>query len=229
MEITIEEIKKKFESLSEDLKWAIIGANVDEKIMEIGKENSLTVEQMGQLALETNMVMLGFIHPDQFEGSVKGSLGLPDEKIKILVNAVNEKILKEIREKIMELHNPKPEITDEETQETLPEENINQTEIEELPPELGSGLKTTLEKELSNQDLNKEIINSAINQKISGSFHSTQAPKTTYTLDPSGKTPVVNSTSSPKISPVIPQKPISNPNPEPPKTTIDPYRENPFG
>ena len=102
MEITLEEIQKKFESLPEDLKWTIMAARVDDNIIEIGQKEGLTVEQMGQLSLETHMVMFGFTHPDKFEESVKKSLKLPDEKIHAIVNDVNEKILKEIREKLIE-------------------------------------------------------------------------------------------------------------------------------
>ena len=113
MEITLEEIQKKFESLPEDLKWAIMGANVDDKIIEIGQANNLNVAQMGQLSLETHMVMFGFVHPDKFEDSVKISLGLPEDKIKIIVNQVNEKILKEIREQVLSMYKSGEEKEDE--------------------------------------------------------------------------------------------------------------------
>lgn len=100
MEITIEEIQKKFDSLPEELKWAIMAADVDSKIIEIAKKEELNNVQMGQLALETNVVMFGFYPPEKFEESLKGSLGLPDEKIKAIANDVNELILKNIREKL---------------------------------------------------------------------------------------------------------------------------------
>lgn len=96
-EISLEEIQKKFESLPEDLKWAIMGAKVDDNIIDISNAERLNVEQMGQLSLETYMVMFGFTPLDKFEESVKKSLGLPDEKTRAIVDAVNEKILKEIR------------------------------------------------------------------------------------------------------------------------------------
>ena len=82
MEITIEEIQKMFEKLPEDLKWAIMAAKVDEKIMEIGKEQGLNIEQMGQLSLETHMVMFGVTHPDKFQESIQASMRLPEFKTK---------------------------------------------------------------------------------------------------------------------------------------------------
>ncbi len=105
MEITIEEIQKKFEELPEDLRWAIMAANVDDKIIDIGKKNNLTVEQMGQLSLETHMVMFGFVHPDKFEESLKGSMKLAPETIRGLVKDINENILKNIRQNLIDLHN----------------------------------------------------------------------------------------------------------------------------
>lgn len=102
MEITLEEIQKKFENLPEDLKWAIMAANVDDNIISIGQSQGLNVEQMGQLSLETHMVMFGFTHPDKFEQSIKASMKLSDEKTRALANAVNEKILKEIKENMKE-------------------------------------------------------------------------------------------------------------------------------
>ncbi|MFZ3011600.1 MAG: hypothetical protein WA060_01200 [Minisyncoccia bacterium] len=112
MEISLEEIQKKFESLPEDLKWSIMAANVDDNIIEIGQKENLNVEQMGQLSLETHMVMFGFTHPDKFEESVRNSLKLPEEKIHTIVNDVNEKILKEIREKLIDSSKIKEEEND---------------------------------------------------------------------------------------------------------------------
>lgn len=102
MEISIEDIQKKFEELPEDIKWAIIEADVENKILEIGKKRGLNVSQMGQLALETNTVMLGFYPLDKFEESLKASMGLSPEKVRAIVDDVNDTILKSIRENLKE-------------------------------------------------------------------------------------------------------------------------------
>ena len=109
MEISIEDIQKKFEELPEDLKWAIMGANIDEHIAEIAKKESLNIAQMGQLAFEVNAVMLGFYHPDKFEDAIKVSLNLPTDKIKNIVDDVNELIFKKVRGQLMDLY-AKPNI-----------------------------------------------------------------------------------------------------------------------
>ncbi len=185
MEISIEEIQKKFESLPEDLKWAIMAADVDNKIMEIGKLNSLTVEQMGQLSLETHMVMFGFVHPDKFEESIQGSLKLEPAKTRVLVNAVNEKVLKDIRENIMSLHKDIKESKEEapKTEDNSHEEIFKSAGIEVLPKK---------------EEAPKTI--SFANQKLTNTF---QMPKTTseYSLNNISKQNEVPKQTAPKIDP----------------------------
>jgi hypothetical protein len=173
MEITLEEIEKKFDSLPEDLKWAIMGANIDEKITTIGQLHGLNIEQIGQLSLETHMVVLGYTHPNKFEESVKGSLNLPDGKNKEIITEINDKILKDIRERLMSLSKS-------EEDEKKPIENIEEKIEEEVKtPEKENETKEKgdLEKELEN----KKIMETVYSQKLSAAF---QAPttKTEYSL-----------------------------------------------
>ncbi len=110
MEITINEIKERFEELPSDLKWAIMSADVDKKVIDISRRQGLNVRQTGQLALETYMVMLGYTRPDKFKGSITASLGLSENKIEEIVLFINENILSEIKSKLMSL-NLKPDTT----------------------------------------------------------------------------------------------------------------------
>jgi hypothetical protein len=230
MEITLEEIQKKFESLPEDLKWAIMAANVDDNIIEIGQKEGLNVEQMGQLSLETHMVMFGFTHPDKFEESLKGSLKLSDEKTKVLANAVNEKILKEIREKFMSLYQTpkKEEKPTEPTQNTEEDTNtkiLNLHGIEIVPEKLELATKP-----ISTQS--KEIHPPLI-RKLSGSYQ-TPIIKTEHTLDNLTKNISAPTVSSPistppsavlgKIKPVSADATKLSPSYS---TKPDPYRELP--
>jgi len=201
MEITLEEIQKKFDSLPEDLKWAIMAANVDDNIIEIGQMQGLNVEQMGQLSLETHMVMFGFTHPDKFEESVKNSMRLGDEKTHAIISAVNEKILKEIREKMMQLYADKPK--ESEKQEKLPQTSeedanvLNSHGIEIIPGKL---------------ELNKgEEVRPILEQKLSGSFQNSTV-KTEHTLNNLTK----------MNEPPISETPKPAPSAYPPKG--DPYR-----
>lgn len=188
MEITLEEIQRKFENLPEDLKWAIMAANVDDNIIEIGQKEGLNVEQMGQLSLETHMVMFGFTHPDKFEDSVKASLKLGDEKTRAVVNAINDKILKEIRIKMIEAFGG---ISKEE------EEKLNKEKEHDEKILHGAGIEIIGNQSVQTEKLElptKEGSSSILTQKLSGSSQN-QITKTEYTLDNITKkpnTPIIN-------------------------------------
>ena len=160
MQITIEEIQNKFEKLPEDLKWAIMSAKIDEKLMQIGKDQGLNIRQIGQLSLETHAVMLGYITPENFPISIKASLQLPEDKIKNITNSVNETILKGIREKLVEARGGYKEEESDHTihQEPLPKE----------PTQIQETIKPNPEKDLENKikEEDKKITNGIINKKL---------------------------------------------------------------
>lgn len=168
MELSIEEIQKKFDSLPEDLKWAIMAANADQKITEIGKNYELNVAQMGQLSLETHAVMLGFTHPEKFEESVKASLGLPEEKIGLIIRAVNEKILKGIKEKVLALYGKKPE--EESDKESAPAKVEPTAKPEVRQEEEEEKVLKSAGIEIQSKREQKEIKPSLSSQKLGGSF-----------------------------------------------------------
>jgi hypothetical protein len=172
MEITLEEIQNRFDSLPENLKWAIMEAEIDDKITEIGKDHGLTVEQIGQLSLETHMVVLNYTRPEKFEESIKGSLQLSDEKIHNIAIEVNNKILKKIRENLMSSSETKEEY------ETVPE--VEEKQVVEKPKDENLLINDQQEKEKEIE--NKKIMESISSQKLSGSF---QIPviKTEYSLN----------------------------------------------
>lgn len=160
MEITIKEIKNKFESLPEDLKWAIVEANVDENILSIGKRIGLTIDKIGQLALETYAVLLGYTHPDKFLDSIQKSLGEPSDKVKRIGGEVNEVIIKKIRDKVVKLY-------------TKQEENPYKPERK----------PTNNEKEKSNKSLPIDKLKSKVHHKNIYSTHTEPVKKITK-IDP---------------------------------------------
>ncbi|MFZ2072840.1 MAG: hypothetical protein WAV10_04170 [Minisyncoccia bacterium] len=192
MEITLEEIQKKFETLPEDLKWSIMAAKVDEKITEIGNLNGLNVEQMGQLSLETHMVMFGFTHPDKFGESVKASLKLPDDKNKKIVNEINEKILKDIRSNLMSLYG---KVEEKKNDDILTGAGIEimKDEKTEKAPEMNNNDEDMIKKIedpdlIAKQEQNEKIMRSIAAQKLSGSFQMPNT-KTEYSLNNLSKNP----------------------------------------
>lgn len=212
MQITLEEIQKKFESLPENVKWAIMGANVDDNIIEISQQQGLNVEQMGQLSLETHMEMFGFTPADKFEESVKNSLGLSSEKTKAIVEAINEKILKKIRENMMgEENNPienTENVSEEENENKILHSsgieilNTNQKEI--MPP------VDKLELNISTPTKTTPEVRNILTQKLSG-FVKNEVKETEHALNNLTKT---------ASTPVTPNEKSKIPS-------TDPYREIP--
>jgi hypothetical protein len=176
MEITVEEIQKKFESLPENLRWAIMATNVDEKITTIGQASGLNIEQLGQLSLETYMVMLGYTRPEKFEESLKASLNLPDEKNKKIVTDINDKILREIKENLM---SKSGEINNEKKEE-IPQ--MEESKLQQKEEFLNKAEKTETEEETLKNIQNKKIMDSISSQKLFGSFK-TPTVKTEYSLN----------------------------------------------
>lgn len=213
MDISIEEIQEKFDGLPEDIKWLIMQADMDGKITEIGQRLKLTVPQMAQLSLETNMMMMGFTHPNKFESSLIASMGLPEEKVKEIVNEVNEKILKGIREKLMTLYTKEgsgeavsrmPLDTGEELEsreeilKTIENENpsnkidyIGTSSVPNMPPTQNTTPPLTQNPPRKTE----EEMRSILNEKLSGNF---QMPKTTtiHSLNNLTKNSAVETTTS---------------------------------
>jgi hypothetical protein len=176
MELSIEDIQNKFEKLPEDLKWAIMGAKIDEKLMQIGQAHGLNIRQIGQLSLETHAVMLGFVHPDAFGSSVQASLGLPEDKVKLITQNVNEQIIKGVRERLVELRGGAVPVV--ENPPKLPKQ-----EIEEIP-ETNTNTETAQEEKLEEkvEQEDKKIANGVIANKLVNTV-SSNTVKTDYSLE----------------------------------------------
>lgn len=165
MDITIEEIQNKLKNLPEDLRWAIMNANIDEKILSLGKVYGLTIEQMGQLSLETYMVILNYTQPNKFEESLKQSLGLQNDKNRQIATDINNQILRDIKGNLMSL-----------------------SEKEEIPDSIAlPGIRKEALEGKTQKESVKDILNQKINESISSQklFNTFQSPtkKTEYSLN----------------------------------------------
>jgi hypothetical protein len=90
-------VDERFNVLPEEVQKAIMSADYQNTILEIGKKNSLNIEETGKLDMTTTKLMLGTIHPDEYNNALSEALGLPKEKSDAIAGEVNEKILKNIR------------------------------------------------------------------------------------------------------------------------------------
>ena len=105
MDPEIEEIiKKQMEKLPIEVRRLLANPELNNKIINIGKKNGLDEEQLGILQIETNLVMLGLVHLDEYQNELKSRIKIPDEKINNIINATKEQILNNIQEKLKEFY-----------------------------------------------------------------------------------------------------------------------------
>jgi len=175
---TPQQIQQRFESLPEDVKEAISSIDTTNTILEIGKSNSIQIDEMGEFVDETSMVMLGFTKPSDFVSNIESRFGVSKEIAEKLVKEINEKILLKIRESLKKITEEKKEIEEkidveeiirpkkllEEQKSDLDEEDIfdHQKEREEMMRELEKEEETltptniTPQEEKPNTQLEKE-------------------------------------------------------------------------
>jgi len=151
-EITLEEIQKKFESLPENLRLAILVSDADKKINTIGRENGLNINQNTELLLKTHLTMFGFISLEKFKDSVKEINKMPSQVVESIVKDINEQILKDIRDDLIALSEKPKEVEPISTETTL---NIENQRVSSEPASPFDGSGTSWNKK------NDEILKSA--------------------------------------------------------------------
>ncbi len=97
-EISSDKLITAFQNLPEELQNAILDNNVDATIANIGQKNQLHVDKMGTLMVETNLVMFGLTHPEDFTGRLKEKLGLSDDTAKKIASEINAEVFEKIRD-----------------------------------------------------------------------------------------------------------------------------------
>ncbi len=93
----------RFNSLPKEVQESISESNYQGVLYDIAEKHKLNVAQMGELEDITIKVMLGIIHPDQYETELASKIKIDEDELTGLVDDVNEKILGKIRE-ILKTH-----------------------------------------------------------------------------------------------------------------------------
>lgn len=139
---TEEQIAQMYDNLPEDLKDVIFGMEMNEIVEKIGRENQLNIEQIGDLANETGMVMLGVTHPNEFIANLAERLEADKEKARAIAQEINEQIFKPVRDSLRKIHNMREEGEEQEQEKISP---------------FGNFQRETFKDETSREDILKEI------------------------------------------------------------------------
>ena len=95
-----EKLDGRFDKLPEEIRKVIIESGYHSKLYLIGSINKLSVPQMGALEEVTTGVIVGAIHPGQYEGRLKEELSVSSDTARKLAEEINEQILRPIHEKM---------------------------------------------------------------------------------------------------------------------------------
>ena len=104
MTYTYEQIVEQYKRLPQDLKEAIDMLDPAGILGEIGQKYVLHNDQIGILADQTAMVIIGFVRPENFVTNLIARLGLDRAVAEGIAREVNEQIFLKIRESLQALH-----------------------------------------------------------------------------------------------------------------------------
>ena len=104
MDYPSQQLEEKYRSLPEDLKEVLAEVKTAETIYNIGQKNNLHVDQIGELADEVGLVMLGLTKTEEFISHLKNRLQLDQATAEQITREVNGQIFLPIRESLIKLH-----------------------------------------------------------------------------------------------------------------------------
>ena len=167
-------IDKAKAELPEETRRAIDAVDWKTTILGMRVEKGYSYTQLEDLELETELLLSGLINPEEYPKELEKRLGMPRAKVEELVNEMNEKVFKKIREELVKnIERKRVAETKEEPKEKR--EAAATDKVQNVPPTIEQLLE---EKELPAP---KKEESSILSQKLSGTF---QIPKveTEHTL-----------------------------------------------
>jgi hypothetical protein len=234
----LKDLQEIYAALPQDLQEAIMSSQFQNTLIEIGRKYKLTIEQLGNLEMQTTNVLLGVTNPNNYQHELETELGVTDKEIiGKIVEEANEKIFKTIRGSLQEVNQPP---------EGEPEDDDNETFWRENPEEAARENKV-LEKsgiEIEKKSIDEVKIQDEIREEVGGKLDrkdllqgienppksSTPSFVTQKMTQPSS-VPKQETSYTPKNITSSPQAAPANTPPTPPappsKPAIDPYREIP--
>jgi len=194
-----QELDARLKDLPRNIQEAIVGSNYYGKLYGIAKENNLSVAQTGALEECTTDAVLGAITQGEFAESIKKRTGVPTEVSNKIANDISEKILKEIRGKIMTGGGEGRKIFESAGIHINGDAVINEVAKPKMAPLPRPDLKLPeLSGKVTPAPLSPTPVNpNILNQKFSDTFKMNSI-KTEHTPDNTSKTPSIPQKAYPK-------------------------------
>lgn len=193
---------------------AIDAVNWKATILALHTEKGYSFTELEDLEIETELLLCGLLEPEQYPKELEKRMNIPKAQVDVLVNEMNEKIFKKIREELVKNIERKKisenkevaqkintSISDENGIESR-EELLKHIENPDLlnQKELSAGKTEEQKGELLKNSPRVPLGNSILSQKLGGSF---QIPKTetTHTLNNLSKNSENEKSTLPKVDP----------------------------
>ncbi len=145
-----EQLLEMYRKLPKDIQDAIFSVDTAEIIREIGENNNLMIDKIGNLADETGLVMLGLTSPSQYIPHIVERLEISRETAKKIAEEVNSKIFFPIRENLKKIHGVEERSGEEEIPKDRP---LEASEV--LPASESSDIFEIKTKEISRSPIEK--------------------------------------------------------------------------
>lgn len=234
LQIRIEKAKA---DLPQETLQAINAVDWRNALLEIKTKKGFSIEKLEDLELETELMLCGLSNPSNYEKEIRERLDLSPMEAKAIVNEMNDKVFKKIRDafaKIMEEKNSKIEKTENEFKVSETKEDmgvLKQAGIEVIDnqeiqkdfvnkEEKGENLygldRANMLNEVEHPELIQKVTPTIAMQKLSSSFN-IPTTKTEYSLD--NMTKQEDKKTTPTITPIQKSTPQEKNLPK-----IDPYR-----
>lgn len=110
-----EQLEKRFSQLPEDVRQILLDSTTDEKVVAIGKECSLHIDQIGELDYAVVQTLFGLSKSSEFVKNITNRLKIDDAIAQRIAADVNTEIFLPIRESLKRLSESRaPELSERE-------------------------------------------------------------------------------------------------------------------
>lgn len=131
MNYTPAQLHEILKNLPLDVNEAIGSVDYVDTLISMEKKYRLHIDQMDALGSEVYKLMLGLTPPQQFIDMVKTSVNVSDETAKQIATEVNAKILRPVRESLIQIH--QMDVAEESVQPVIDNTAVPAGEIPEPP------------------------------------------------------------------------------------------------
>lgn len=104
LKYTPEQIKEIYKNLPDDVKEAIFSVDTSNILRKIGEKYKLTIEQMGEMADETGLLMLGLTQTKDFISNLSERLQADKDISRQIAKDINTEVFSIVRESLRKVH-----------------------------------------------------------------------------------------------------------------------------